>query len=262
MPRPIALLTDFGYRDPYVGIMRGVILSRCADARLFDLTHGVPPQDVLSGALYLAAAVPFCPPDTIFLAVVDPGVGGDRRPICIRSGPRLFVGPDNGLLWQAAALLGTPECFHLDRPGFWLPQVGSTFHGRDIFAPVAAVLTMGRAPEDMGSPVEDPVVLQPPRPSREGDGITGEVILLDGYGNAVTNLRPEDLGSPAPLSVRFRAGHHILPGPATHYGAVDPGQPVVVLGSFGHYEISLNGGSAAEALALERGTPVHASIQA
>src|SRR5207248_4250089 len=99
--RPVALLSDFGYSDAYAGVMKAVVLSRCRDAVLFDLTHGVPPQDVLAGALHLAAAVQYCPPDTVFLAVVDPGVGGERRPLCLRAGGRLFVGPDNGLLWPA-----------------------------------------------------------------------------------------------------------------------------------------------------------------
>src|SRR5689334_3021735 len=111
MPRLIALLTDFGYADAYVGAMKGVLHSRWPDARLVDVSHGVRPQDVTGGALLLAAAVPYYPTGTIFLAVVDPGVGGPRRPICVRSGTRLFVGPDNGLLWPAAAAAGVPEVF-------------------------------------------------------------------------------------------------------------------------------------------------------
>ncbi len=250
----IALLTDFGYRDAYVGVMKGVILTRCLDAQFIDLTHGVPPQDVLAGALHLTAAVPYCPPDTIFLAVVDPGVGSERRPLCIRSSGRLFVGPDNGLLWPAAAACGTPEAFHLDCPQYWLPQTSATFHGRDVFAPVVAALAQGRTPEEVGTPISDPVRLELPRPARTSQGVFGEVLYVDYFGNAVTNLRPEDLGNPAPDSVTFHVGNHTLPGPATHYGAVPSAEPVVVLGSFGFYEIAVNCGSAATVLDLERGT--------
>ena len=262
MTRPIAILTDFGYRDAYVGVMKGVLLSRCADARVVDLTHGIPQGDVLAGALNLLSAVPYCPPETVFLAVVDPGVGGERRPLCVRSGSRLFVGPDNGLLWPAAAWCGIPEAFHLDRPRYWLPEPSATFHGRDIFAPVAAFLALNRSPEDLGPPVEDPLRLEIPRPSRQGDAARGEVLLVDGFGNAVTNLRPEDLGRPEPGGVTFRVGGQALRGPATHYGAAAEGEALVVLGSLGYYEVAVNRGSAAEVLALRRGSAVSADTRA
>jgi S-adenosylmethionine hydrolase len=255
-PPPIALLTDFGSSDVYVGIMKGVILTRCHDACLIDLTHGVPPQDVFAGALHLASAVPYYPEHTIFLAVVDPGVGSARRPLCIRSGSHCFVGPDNGLLWPAAAQAGTPEAFHLDRHQHWLPQPGSTFHGRDIFAPVAALLALGHPPEELGSPIADPVQLEVPRPLATPTGICGEVIYVDHFGNAVTNLRPKDLQNPPPSTVTFHLRDHALRGPETHYGAVPPGHAVVVLSSFGFYEIAINSGSAATTLGLERGTPI------
>src|SRR5260221_4524227 len=109
MPRPIALLTDFGHADAYAGVVKGVLLGRCPEARLIDITHGVPPQDIRAGALLLASALPYFPNETIFLAIVDPGVGGSRRPLCVRSGTRLFVGPDNGLLWPAVISCGVPE---------------------------------------------------------------------------------------------------------------------------------------------------------
>src|SRR5688572_4495037 len=123
MSRPIALLTDFGSADPYAGIVRGVIVARNPEAKIFDLSHGVPQFNILAGALQLAAAVPFWPADTVFLAVVDPGVGGSRRGLAIRSGGRVFVGPDNGLLLLAAEKCGEPRVFHLDQPRFWLPDV-------------------------------------------------------------------------------------------------------------------------------------------
>lgn len=256
---PIALLTDFGYTDAYVGVMKGVLLSRAPEVRLFDLTHGVPPQNVRAGALQLLAAAPYCPPETVFLAVVDPGVGGDRRPLCLRSAGRLFVGPDNGLLWPAAAALGEPKAWVLDRPEHWLDRPGATFHGRDLFAPVAAALASGIPPEQVGTRIDDPVRLEIPAPVETGGEVRGEVLLVDGYGNAVTNLRPADLGGPAPLSRTFTAGDARLPGPASHYGAVPAGAPLVVLGSLGFYEIAVNGGSAAASLGLREGDPVTAS---
>ncbi|MFN3650947.1 MAG: S-adenosyl-l-methionine hydroxide adenosyltransferase family protein [Armatimonadota bacterium] len=262
MPPIIALLTDFGYRDAYVGTMKGVLLSRCPAARLVDLTHGVPPQDVTAGALYLQAAAPYFPPDTIFLAVVDPGVGGERRPLCLRSGGRTFVGPDNGLLWPAAAALGRPEAFHLNRPEHWLPRVGCSFHGRDLFAPVAAALASGIPPGELGSPIADPVPLPLPEPRREGETIHGEVLLIDHYGNAITNLGPEHLGAPTPGAVRFEIGPLQLDGPATHYAAVPAGEPLVLLGSFNRYEVAVNGGSAAQRYGLTPGTPLTARQRA
>lgn len=259
MPRPVALLSDFGHADAYAGVVKGVLLTRCPEARLFDLTHGIAPQDVLAGALHLAGAVPYCPPDTIFLAVVDPGVGSDRRGLVMRSGSRLFVGPDNGLLWPAACGCGTVEAFHLDRPRYWLPEIAPTFHGRDIFAPIAAMLVLGRAPEDFGSPIDDAVRLEIPRCSPENGGVAGEVLLIDRFGNAVTNLRPADLGNPEPNTLTFRTGEHVIRGPATHYGAVPVGDPVVVLGSLGYFEVSVNCSGAAECLGLTRGVPVTAA---
>jgi S-adenosylmethionine hydrolase len=260
MPAPIiALLTDFGLQDAYVGIMKGVILSHCPEAKCIDLTHHIPPHDILAGAVQLQAAVPYCPEHTIFLAVVDPGVGSARRPICLRSGGRFFVGPDNGLLWPAAADLGQPEAFHLDQPQFWLPHPGSTFHGRDIFSPVAAWLALGHEPEVLGSSVPDPIHLKIPQPSTSPEGVWGEVIYVDHFGNAVTNLRPDDLQNPVPETWSFWCGSHRVLGPATHYGSVTPGTPLVVASSFGWYEIAINGGNAAAALDLGRGSRIFAT---
>lgn len=255
MSRPIALLTDFGLEDAYVGIMKGVMLGQCPDARFIDLTHSIPPQDILAGALCLASAAPYCPPDTVFLAVVDPGVGSDRRAICLRAAGRCFVGPDNGLLWHAASLLGAPEAFHLDRPEFWLPHPGSTFHGRDIFAPVTAQLARGAVPEAVGSPVPNPVTLTPPEPRRNPDGVHGEVIYVDHFGNAVTNLRPEDLPE-GPSPVEFVLEGQFISGPVNCYSAMQAGVPTILLGSWGYFEVAIRDGSAALLLGLQRGCPV------
>jgi len=261
MPRPIALLTDFGLQDAYVGILKGVILSQSPDARIIDLSHSIPPQDVFAGALVLASAVPYCPPDTVFLAVVDPGVGSARRAICIQSEGRLFVGPDNGLLWPAASALGSVAAFCLDRPEYWLPTPSSTFHGRDLFAPVAAHLSLGTAPDCVGSLLPDPVSLTIPQPLRNPGRITGEVIYVDHFGNAITNLRPEDLsGQPLPLA--FEVTEQFIFGPANCYMAVQAGLPTIVLGSWGYFEVAIRDGSAAQLLGLQRGSPVSVTFPA
>ncbi|MGV3723546.1 MAG: SAM hydrolase/SAM-dependent halogenase family protein [Actinomycetota bacterium] len=261
MPRPIALLTDFGLQDAYVGILKGVILSRCPDARFIDLSHAIPPQDICAGALCLASAAPYCPPDTVFLAVVDPGVGSDRRAICLEVAGRLFVGPDNGLLWPAAARLGEVHAFHLDRPEFWLPEPSSTFHGRDIFAPVTAHLARSVAPACVGSPLADPVELSIPEPLRNPDRISGEVIYVDHFGNAITNLRPRDLVG-QPLPAVFEVTDQFIFGPANCYIAVQAGLPTIVLGSWGYFEVAIRDGSAALLLGLQRGSPVSVTFPA
>jgi S-adenosyl-L-methionine hydrolase (adenosine-forming) len=261
MPRLIALLTDFGHHDIYVGVVKSVILSRLPKAVLIDLTHSVPPGDIPGAAFQLRAAAPYLPEDALFLAVVDPGVGGKRRPICARSGGRLLVGPDNGLLRPAASALGEPEFFHLDKPQFWLPRLSSTFHGRDLFAPVAAALAGGTPPEEVGAPITDPVTLVFPSPLIASGGARsarGEVIWIDHYGNAVTNFQPEYLAGALEdaSAVTFTVGGVDLGPPRTHYGASASGEALVVLGSFGYYEIAVRDGSAAERLSLARGTPV------
>lgn len=260
MLRSIALLTDFGYQDAYVGVMKAVIHARLPGAAIFDLTHGVPAQDIRNGALQLLSAAPFAPENTAFLAVVDPGVGSERRPIILRSGGRLFVGPDNGLLWPAAAHFGEPEAWVADRAEFYLPSVGSTFHGRDVFAPIAAALAGGTEPGELGSRIADPVRLEFPQPQREGELLRGEVLLIDGFGNAVTNLLPADLHNPPPRGARFGVRGVEVTGPSACYAAVESGEPVVVVGSLDYYEVAVRDDSAASALGLREGDPITARL--
>lgn len=258
MPPVIALLTDFGTRDPYVGIMQGVILTRAANAVCVTLTHEIEPGDVAGGALALLAAAEYFPKGTIFLAVVDPGVGGERRPLCLRSGGCHWVGPDNGLLWPAAAALGTPAAFQLASAAHRLPRVSRTFHGRDLFAPAAAALANGVPAEALGPPISDPVRLHFPEPAERGGRVVGEVLAIDRFGNAITNLRPEHLGDPAPGEAVFTVKRRTIRGPVTHYGAVPAGELLAIVGSLDRYEIAVNRGSAAERLGLRRGDRVAA----
>lgn len=236
---PIALLTDFGLVDPYVGAMKGVLASLAPGAPVLDVTHGVPPQDVRVGALFLDAAWPWFPEGTVFVCVVDPGVGTRRRPIVARAAGRLFVGPDNGLL----GLLPDPEVREITAP-WGHPSPSRTFHGRDLFAPVAARLAGGAAFEDVGPLVTDPVRVLLPVPV---DG-AGEVLYVDHYGNAVTNLAGVDGGVVRVREVR---------APVVHtYAAAGPGEAVALTGSTGRLEIAVRDGHAARELGLAPGTPV------
>lgn len=236
---PIALLTDFGLLDPYVGAMKGVIAGLAPGSPILDVTHGVPPQDVRVGALFLDAAWPHFPEGTVFVCVVDPGVGTLRRPLVVRAANRLFVGPDNGLL----GLLPCPEARTITAP-WGNPSPSRTFHGRDLFAPVGARLAAGAAFEDVGPLVNDAMGLNLPVP----DNGVGEVLYIDHYGNAVTNLPGVDHGS-----VRVRGVH----APVVHaYAGAAQGKTVALTGSTGRLEIAVRDGHAAHELGIAPGTPV------
>lgn len=249
-PRPlITLLTDFGTKDGYVGAMKGVLLSLLPEAVLLDLTHDVPPGDVLAGALALMQAVPFFPHHTVHLAVVDPGVGTDRRPLIRERGGQFLVGPDNGLLarvgdgrsWTFAPL---PDD----------PPLQPTFHGRDLFARAAARLAGGRTPEELGAVPVVPLQLAWPEPMVEGADFLGEVVSIDRFGNLLTNLDGPSPDRPLPSSV-IELGRARAPIGRT-FGDVVPGELVAYRGSLGLLEIALRDGNAAERLGARRGTPL------
>lgn len=236
---PVALLTDFGVTDPYVGIMKGVIAGVAPDVPVIDVTHGVPPQDVRTGALFLDAAWPYFPESTVFVCVVDPGVGTPRRPLAASAAGRLFVGPDNGLL----SLL--PRAVYRELAAPWgLPTRSRTFHGRDLFAPAAARLAAGTDISRAGPVVDDIVRLRLPVP----DGDTGEVLWIDTYGNAVTNLPGKDAG-------HVVVGEQSLPV-VRAYGEVPVGTAVALTGSTGRLEVSVREGNAAQRLGLRVGSKI------
>ncbi len=256
----ITLLTDFGSRDTYVGVLRGVIGSICPEAAVVDLTHAVPPQDVRAGAFHLVVACPYFPAGSIHLAVVDPGVGTDRPLIAVEAGGHSFVGPDNGLLrwiveWLAADSWRAVE---LTEPQYWLvpaSEVSHTFHGRDIMAPVAAHLAAGVALDRLGSPLGALAGIPLPRPTRDGDRLRGEILHIDHFGNAVANIRPEHLSRPGDgLRVDIRT--HTLLGPVESYAGAAVGEPLVIWGSAGFLELAVREGSAAGVLGIRRGDPV------
>jgi hypothetical protein len=256
VPRIITLTSDFGVRDPFVGIMKGVILGLCPDARLVDLTHEIPPQDVLAGALALEAAVPFFPPGTVHLAVVDPGVGSARRPLAVAARGHLFVGPDNGLLTPALAEPGW-RAVRLEAPEYRLAAVSRTFHGRDIFAPAAAHLALGVSLYRLGPEVEDPVRVAIPRARLAAGAIEGEVIAEDRFGNLITSVTADllaELRTGAALSVEL--GDRRLGGLLGSYAEAPEGAAGAIIGSTGRLEIFVRNGSAAAALGAGRGTRV------
>jgi S-adenosylmethionine hydrolase len=253
----IAFLTDFGTRDHYVGAMKGAALSVCPEATLVDITHDIPPQDVFTGALELSAACPYFPSGTVFIAVVDPGVGSRRRGIAAEAGGFRFVGPDNGLLSVVCRDLGTASIVELTNPRYARPHVSSTFEGRDRFAPAAAWLARGVALADLGPAVHDRVELKVPGSAVSGNQLWGEVLLTDRFGNLVTSIdRTTFDGFAGEIPVQIAVGPHRLSGVVRTYGDAPHAATCALFGSSGRLEIAVNGGSAAERLALSRGAPV------
>jgi hypothetical protein len=256
--RFISLLTDFGLKDGYVGVMKGVIWGIAPQAQIADITHLIRPQNVLEGALALSRAVPYFPPGTIHVAVVDPGVGTARRPIAARLAEHYFVGPDNGLctllLDQANRAGGPVKFVHLDQPRYWLPEISNVFHGRDIFSPVAAHLVNGVPLQALGTPVDDPHLLHLPIPERTAHGWRGRVVIVDNFGNLSTNLTGQHLAGMESVVVRI-AGRGIR-GLTKTFGERPPGELVALLGEADDLTISIVNGDAASALGVSVGEPV------
>ena len=252
----ITLTTDFGAADPFVGIMKGVIAGRAPTARVIDLTHGVPPHDVLAGALILRHSVPYFPRSTIHLAVVDPGVGSERRALCVETAGALLVGPDNGLLSLAAPRIEIRRIIHLTAEHFFLSPRSATFHGRDVFAPVAAALAAGTPVEKVGSEVRDMQRLDLPPVVREGHALRGQVIYVDHFGNLVTNVSAADLAGLAVRAPSIGIGNVRLRGVAPSYAAVQRGEPVAVVNSWGLVELAVREGSARDQLGASVGAAV------
>lgn len=295
----ITLMTDFGIKDGNVGVMKGVILGIAPRTQIVDLSHVIEPQNVREAALILARSAPFFPKETVHVVVVDPGVGTARRPLAARLGEQYFVGPDNGIisiLLEACEAKGLPvEFVHLDKPQYWLRDVSFVFHGRDIFSPVAAHLANSKTKNLalLGMPVHEPVRIGIPRPLRGPGSLKGEILHIDHFGNAASNIRVEHAleiiqnpqSQPAGLPVshpaasgigleggrlretietvvqtgqRFRVGIAGLEieGVIGTFGEREPGEVVALFGSTGNLIVSVVNGSAARALNLEVGQPI------
>jgi S-adenosyl-L-methionine hydrolase (adenosine-forming) len=254
-PQWITLTTDFGAQDWFVGTMKGVLASLAPQARVIDLNHGLPATDIQAGAFSLASSFRYFPSGTLHLAIVDPGVGTDRAPIAIRTAEYLFVGPDNGVLSLAAEQEKILEVRRIENPKWALEEVSKTFHGRDIFAPAAAHLLNGVPFSQAGPKVTSFQRLSWPQISECDQSVSGSVIYVDRYGNAITNIPnrafvQESLAADVFVkSKRITRVHHC-------YQAVAPGKPVCVPGSGGYLEIAINQGNAAERLKLSVGSPI------
>jgi S-adenosylmethionine hydrolase len=251
----ITLTTDFGADDTFVGVVKGVILGVFPEAKIIDLTHRIPPQDVSAAAWALKDSVPYFPEGTVHLAVVDPGVGSERRGIALRSGGHIFMGPDNGIF---SAFYPADLVVELNRPEMFLPRVSPTFHGRDVFAPVAAKIASGVGLADVGDRIHDPVVIELPEPRVEGDRIIGEVVSIDRFGNLVTNV-PESMIPPgAKVKVEVRGAE--VTGLSPCYSEPETENVIALIGSAGRLEIAMPNGSAADELSAVVGDEVAVRI--
>ena len=261
MARPvIALLTDFGNKDHYVGSVKGVILGICPDASCVDITHEVPPHDVLGGALELAASYKFFPPGTIFLVVVDPGVGSTRRPIAAEAGTYLFVAPDNGVLALVFNDIAPRRVVELTEQRYARPTISRTFEGRDRFGPAAAWLATGIDLGALGKPITSWQRIEVPVPAVTDHEIVAEVLQVDRFGNLVTNLDRATFDRFAEASpLEIVAGTQAVGKVVGTYADAEPGAVCALFGSSERLEIAVNGGSAAGRLALGRGARIRIS---
>lgn len=262
-PPIVTLTSDFGLSDPYVAAMKGAILSLNPAVTIVDVTHDVHPQQIAEAVFLLEAAVPYFPKGTVHVVVVDPGVGTERRLLIVVSPAGYFVGPDNGVLAVAlpeearkAGEVALPEglravAIRPERLG--RGEISRTFHGRDIFAPAAARLTLGASPEELGEPVRSLVSLPPFRANRDADGaLAGRVVHVDRFGNLVTDIRGSDIAR-GPVSVEI--ADRTIDGLSATYG-LEKGRLVALIGSGGYLEVAVTQGDAAVALGARVGTPV------
>lgn len=250
------MLTDFGTRDWYVGAMKGVISSIAPSAPIIDITHGIRPGGVREGAFALRTSFQCFPEETVFVVVVDPGVGSDRKAIAVRAGGYYFVAPDNGVLSFVMDICSPDAVHQVDNKKYFRSEISTTFHGRDIFAPVGAHLARGVALKSMGRESDDWLHMPWPASIAEGDTLVGEIVYIDRFGNAITSLDSS-------LCARFSVAKATVQGRATpgfpmarYYQETSFGNPLCLIGSSGLLELSINGESAAEKFGLEIGDRV------
>jgi len=255
----ITLTTDYGTNDHLVGTLKGVILRINPDATIVDITHNVAPFDLLDGALAIGSAYSCFPPKTIHVVVVDPGVGTERRPLLVSAESQYFIAPDNGVL----SVIYEREqdklvVRHANAEHYYLQPVSNTFHGRDIFAPVAAWLSKGWQTASMGEEITDYKRFALPRPKEADGAVKGVVMRTDAFGNLITNFRPEDLPESALSggSVKLQVGNQSVTRLVDTFARGNDGEPIAYVGSSGYIEIAVNKGNAARTLGLGRGTPV------
>lgn len=260
----ITLLSDFGSKDAYVAEMKAVVLSICPEARIVDISHEIRKFDVRMGAFVLASATPYFPKGTIHVVVVDPGVGTKRRGIVVETQQSFYLGPDNGVLMLAAQKEDILHVYHLTNKKYMLPNVSHTFHGRDVFAPMAAHLARGCKPSDFGRQIHDYVVPKFSKPSVKRNEVFGEVIHIDDFGNVITNVRAEDLEKAGiPKTAKLQAslmGKTLVLKFCSTYGDVPEKTPLALIGSHGFLELSVNQGNASEFFNITIGNTIHLSL--
>jgi S-adenosylmethionine hydrolase len=259
----LSITTDFGITNGFVGVMKGVIYGIAPDVKIVDISQLISAQNVLEGAYAMWRAVPFFPPESVHVGVVDPGVGTTRRPIGARLGDQLFIAPDNGLLTplilDAERDGKRMEFVHLDTPKYWLPKVSNTFHGRDIFAPTGAHLAAGVPLSELGTPITDPIRLDLPRPEKTENGWMAHVTIIDIFGNLTTDLPAEALDGRRDVLIRIR--NHEVEGIIDSYGHREIGDLVAVVDSEYYVEIAVVNGSAQKKLGAKIGDVVEVIYQ-
>jgi S-adenosyl-L-methionine hydrolase (adenosine-forming) len=254
----ITLLSDFGLRDHFVGAVKGVMLSLNPEIMFVDITHQIPPQDIFSGAFALGQAYAYFPSGTIHFAVVDPGVGTSRKVLAASAAGHFFVAPDNGILTYVIQENADFVAHEVTADHYFRKPVSATFHGRDIFAPIAAWISRKIELHQFGPRVETPVRLNIPFPKHLKETLLqGMILAVDYFGNLITNVKPSDVTS----SFKILAGQREIATVRTTYGAGAPGEVFMVLGSTGYYEIVVKGGSAAATLNLKPGAPIGLVLQ-
>jgi S-adenosylmethionine hydrolase len=258
--RIITLTTDFGPADHFVGTMKGVILGIAPMAQIVDISHGVQPFEVTDGAYTIAQAYRYFPKKTIHVIVVDPGVGSTRRPLLAEMGGQYFVAPDNGVLsmiFSREQSLQEPKVRHVTNERYFLKPVSKTFHGRDVFAPVAAHLVSGVTPAQFGKRIEDHLRLALQQPTQTGKRTwTGSILKVDRFGNLITNLRLDEFPALRAGAFGLNVGLQTVSRLALTFTDSPPGELFVVEGSSGYLEVATNQGSAAKALGCGAGSPV------
>lgn len=261
MRNVITLTTDFGLQDYYVSAMKAVMLNIAPEVRMTDISHQVPSQDIMAGAWVLKNSAMLFPKNTVHTVVVDPGVGTDRRAIALKIEDQYFVGPDNGifsLLTEGCDF----EAVELDNKKYWGSSVSNTFHGRDIFAPVAAHLSQGVSLEELGNPIEDLLTYRWTVPITDDDGIEGMIIHIDHFGNLITNITAEQIGDVVgDKDIKIYVGTTILNQIVATFDSVAEGEPVAYIGSSGMLEVALNKGNASKMLGVQKGAQISLILQ-
>ncbi len=251
----ITLTSDFGLKDPYVAEMKGVILTINPNATIIDITHDVEKFNVRMGAFILASAAPYFPKGTVHLAVVDPGVGTDRRAILVQTKHGFFVGPDNGVLILAAKNQEINHIYELTNPKLMMPQVSSTFHGRDIFAPTATYVDNCKNPSEFGPEIANAVIPKFASVKLSNETLIGEILHVDGFGNIITNISQKEMRQTKTVNVKLRnVSLNIAFGKT--YAQAKPREAIAMIGSHGFLEIALNQASAAEKFCATTGDKI------